>query len=185
MTPTTHRGKVIYTTVIALIMLGLLAANASADTGPASQHALALDPTQTVALLIGALVPLVTYVLNHHAPWASEHVKAVVLVIVSAVASGLYQSAEIGGVGLNAGTLQIVGGAVFAALSAHHLLWKPSGIAPRLGAGTNAPARGQAGYTTVEALLVVLLILVLLGGAVGPHGILVLAVVIFVVLLIL
>lgn len=166
MTPTTRRGKVIYTTLLALIMLSITAAAASADTGPASQHALALDPTQTVALLIGALVPLATYVLNHYAPWADEHIKAVVLVVVSAVASGIYQAVETGGVGLNAGTLQIVGGAVFAALSAHHLLWKPSTIAAKLGAGTNAPqtVKGQAGYAGIEVLLVILLILFLVGG---------------------
>ena len=46
----------------------------------------ALVPVPQVwVLLLGALTPLVTYVLNHFAPWAGEAVKATVLAVVAVV----------------------------------------------------------------------------------------------------
>lgn len=116
----------------------LLPATAFADgTVPAPQPTLALPAFQIYAMLIGALVPLVTYVLNHWAPWATEFVKGMVLVVAAAAAGALYQVLETSELGWNARTLEVVGSAVVAALFAHHTLWKPSTISTRLGGGTN------------------------------------------------
>lgn len=97
-----------------------------------------LPYTQVIALLIGALVPAVTYVLNHYAPWVTEKAKAVALVITAAVAAGLYQALDGGTIGWNNVTLQLVVSAVAAAFAAHHWFWKPSTISTSLGAGSNA-----------------------------------------------
>lgn len=96
-----------------------------------------IPATQYVVLAIGALVPLVTYVLNHYAPWADEKVKTVVLVVVAAVAGGLYQALEVGDLGLNAKTLSYVLSAVFAAALAHNWIYRPGTINTALGGGTN------------------------------------------------
>jgi hypothetical protein len=116
----------------------------AADVAPTPQPSLALPAIQAVAVLIGFLSPLVTYVLNHYAPWADEKIKAVVQVVVAAVAAGLYQAIEVGSIGFNSVTLQLVSTAVFAALLTHKILWLPSGISAKLGGGTNIqdnPAR--------------------------------------------
>jgi hypothetical protein len=102
---------------------------------------LLLGQHQLWVSVIGALVPLVTYVLNHYAPWVSEPVKAGVLVVVTAIASGLYTALATPNFGLNLITLQLVVSSVVAALLAHHWLWKPSTISTKLGAGSDAPPR--------------------------------------------
>jgi len=126
---------------LALAVLGALLvmpATALADVANHESAKLVLPADQIWTLAIGGLVPLVTYVLNHAAPWTSEAVKAAVLVVASAVAGGLYKALANGDVGFNAPTLQYVLTAVIAALAAHHWLWKPSTVSTRLGAGTNA-----------------------------------------------
>jgi hypothetical protein len=92
---------------------------------------------QVWPLLIGGLVPLVTYVLNHYAPWVAEPIKALVMVVVSAIATALYTALATNVFGLNNSTLQLVLTGVGAALMTHRLLWKPAGIALALGGGTN------------------------------------------------
>lgn len=121
--------------LLALLGLLLLPALALAD-GP--QKGLAFSADQTWLVLIGALVPLVTYVLNHFAPWVSEEVKGVVFVLVAAIAGGLYKAVDDGNFGWNAATAEYVVTAIGAALLAHNWLWRPSGINVRMGAGTNA-----------------------------------------------
>lgn len=98
---------------------------------------LVLDNPQFAVLLIGSLVPLVGYVLNTYAPWVDEKVKGVVQVVVAAVAGGLYTALETKVFGFNSETAQLVFSAVLAALSAHHLLWKPANISSALGGGQN------------------------------------------------
>jgi hypothetical protein len=100
-----------------------------------------LGTTQLWVLFIGALVPLVTYVLNHVAPWVSEPVKATVLAVVAAAAGALYAAVETNIVGFNTPTLELVLTAIAAAFSAHLLVYKPSGISAKLGGGTNAPGQ--------------------------------------------
>jgi len=89
-------------------------------------------PDQIWALIVGTLVPLVTYIINKFAPWTKESVKATVLLIASAVVGGLAQAITSGDVGFNKKTLSFITAAIFAAFSAHHGVWKPSGISRHL-----------------------------------------------------
>jgi len=114
------------------------AALAADNTVPPPQPTLALPSLQLYALLIGGLVPLVTYALNHFAPWASEPVKGIVLVVVSAIAGALTQLIDTGSLAFDVRTLEVVATAVVGALAAHVGLWRPAGINARLGGGTNA-----------------------------------------------
>jgi len=102
---------------------------------------LAFPTTQVWTLVIGALVPLLSYVVNHFAPWASEQAKAVFLLIVSAGGAALYTALSTNVIGFNDATLQLVLSGVIAALAAHGLLWRPSGISAKLGGGSNAARR--------------------------------------------
>lgn len=97
-----------------------------------------LHSTQLWVLLIGAIVPLVGYLANHYGPHVDEKTKAIIHVVLAAVASAVFEQAAKGSVALDATTAQLVLTGVVAALSAHHLLWKPSAIAAALGAGSNA-----------------------------------------------
>ena len=127
--------------VLWMIILPSLAFGQSTAPDPNSHLALPTDQLWTLA--IGALVPLVTYALNHFAPWTSEPIKALVLVVAAAVAGGVYQALQAGQVGFNGTTAQFVLTAVIAALSAHRLLWVPSTVSQRLGGGSDVVARVQ------------------------------------------
>ena len=107
------------------------------DVVPPPQPTLALPSLQLYALLVGGLVPLVTYVLNHYAPWASEPVKATVLVVAAAIAGALTQLIDTGTLEFNVRTLEILATAVVGALAAHAGLWRPALINVKLGGGTN------------------------------------------------
>jgi VIT1/CCC1 family predicted Fe2+/Mn2+ transporter len=98
---------------------------------------LLVSENQLWVFLIGAIVPLGGYVINHLAPWVDEKVKAVVQVILAAVATALYTALATSVFGLNTETLQLVASGVVAALAAHNWLWRPSGINTELGAGHN------------------------------------------------
>ena len=121
---------------LALVAFVMIIPAAALAAGPSTGFV--QTSTQLWVLGAGFLVPAVAYVLNHNAPWASEPVKAFVLVIVAAVAGGVVQAIDIGGVGFNHDTLQVVMSSVVAALSAHKLFWHPSEVAARLGGGSNA-----------------------------------------------
>lgn len=101
-------------------------------------NALVLPTEQVWTLIAGGIVPLVSYVLNYAGPQTSEKVKAFVHVLAAAVAGGLMQAITAGDVGLNTITLQFILTAVIAALTAHKLLWQPSGVSTALGGGRNA-----------------------------------------------
>jgi hypothetical protein len=120
----------------------ILPAVALADSPPPPQHTLAFPTDQVWTLIIGALVPLVTYVLNYLGPQVDEKIKAFVLVVVAAIAGGLTQAVVAGDVGFNNTTLQFVLTAVVAALTAHAWLWRPSGTNVALGGGRNRQAEG-------------------------------------------
>jgi hypothetical protein len=94
---------------------------------------------QVWVILLGALTPLVTYVLNHFAPWVTEPIKATVLAVVAGVVACIYTAIETSIFGFNNATLQLVLSAIVAAFGAHLLIWSPSGIAAKLGGGSNAP----------------------------------------------
>lgn len=129
--------RVTHAAGLAVLFTLALPGLALAGDAPPPQHSLALPTDQVWALVAGALVPAVGYVLNHHAPWIDEKIKAIIQVLVAAVAGGLAQAIAAGDVGFNDVTLQFVVTAVMAALAAHKFFWLPSGLSTRLGGGTN------------------------------------------------
>jgi hypothetical protein len=101
-----------------------------------------LPNEQLVVLFIGALIPLVGYVLNRYAPWISESVKGVVQVALAAVAGGVYAAIEApGDLGFDNTTFQLILSSVVAALFAHNMLWKPAKVNTKLGATERTPVR--------------------------------------------
>lgn len=130
------------TLLAALALLTLPALAVAAEGVPSPQPHQALPAFQFYAALIGALAPLVGYVLNYVGPQIGEKVKALVQVVVAGAAGALYQLLEVGDLGLDTETLQVVGTAVVAALLAHHGLYKPSTISTAFGGGRN---KGDAG----------------------------------------
>lgn len=101
-----------------------------------------LGNNQLWVLIIGALVPLVTYVLNRVGPWVSETVKAAVLVATSAAAGALYVALAQPNFGWNVQTRELVITAVVAALTAHGFLWKPAKVNTKLGASETSATAG-------------------------------------------
>lgn len=97
---------------------------------------LVLPSQQIWVLMIGAVVPLATYLINNKALWKSEQVKAIVLVIVTGVAGVLY-TAFAGGVHGFTDFAEQAFTAILSGLFAHNILWKPSGL--NLTFGANPP----------------------------------------------
>jgi hypothetical protein len=97
----------------------------------------------TWALILGAITPAFTYVLNHYAPWVSEHAKATVLLLVSGVVGAVYTLIETGSIGWSDPTVAAIVTAILGAFGAHALFWKPSTLSTKLGGGSNVatPAR--------------------------------------------
>jgi uncharacterized membrane protein YeaQ/YmgE (transglycosylase-associated protein family) len=93
---------------------------------------------ETWALILGAVTPLFTYVLNHVGPWLSEKAKAIVLLVVSGVVGAVYSAIETNSFGWNDSTVKVILTAVIGAFGAHALVWRPSGINSALGGGRNA-----------------------------------------------
>lgn len=140
-----------------LLTLFLFVSPALAAPDPAS----APPPGQTLlsgvpvwALAVGALVPLVTYVVNRLT--LSEPVAASVLLVATTVAGALTQLVDAGSVGFDANTLKYVLSATGAALLAHHAVWKPGGVNSALGrhdamirrhSGASRKPRPEAGTT--------------------------------------
>lgn len=121
---------------LAVLALLALPTVALADV-PRAQPTLALPYDQVWVIGIGLLVPLVTYVVNHAAPWMDEKVKVVVLILAAAVAAALYQALDSGDLGFNGKTAEMILSAVVAAGVAHNWFWRPSGINVALGGGRN------------------------------------------------
>jgi len=64
-----------------------------------------------------------------------ERFKAVVQVVVAAIAAALYMALDTKVFGFNDPTFELVVTSIVAALGAHHWLWKPSGISATFGGG--------------------------------------------------
>jgi hypothetical protein len=131
------RVKLLLVFLAALLLLPSLAL---ADSAPPPQPTLALPTDQVWTLIAGGLAPLAAYVLNYVGPHTSEKIKAVVQIVVAAIAGGVAEAITAGGVGFNTVTLQFVLSAVIAALAAHKILWQPATISTALGGGRNKPA---------------------------------------------
>lgn len=122
------------TALLAVFCLLYLPSLALASGGP-----LGFSPSiGTWALVLGAITPLFTYVLNHVGPWLDEKTKAVVLLVVSGVVGAVYAAIEAGNFGWNDPTVSAILTAILGAFGAHALIWKPSGINTALGGGRNA-----------------------------------------------
>lgn len=140
----------LYRRVLLFVLLVFLGEPAIAAANNVATNPHLILPAQQVWLvLISAIVPLVTYVLNHVGPWLTEPIKATVLLIVSAATGAIYTVVSTNQFGWNGTTLEFILTAVITALLSHGLLWRPSGISTLLGAGSNrqhvaAPASTQA-----------------------------------------
>ena len=99
--------------------------------GPASAWA------NLYLLCLGAATPLVGYVLNHYAPWASEQVKGVVQGALAAGVAVLYQAVTPGDLGLNDQTLLACVTAVVGSIVGH-LGWTFGRVNVALGGGRNS-----------------------------------------------
>lgn len=122
---------------IGFFVLVLADPTLAAEPGEKPAPTLLLPTDQLWTLVAGALVPLGGYVLNYMGPIVNEKTKAVVQVVLAAIAGGIVQAITVGDVGFNDVTLQYVLSAVITALFAHGLLYKPSGINTALGGGRN------------------------------------------------
>lgn len=124
-------------TATALFFFSLAHAAYAASDVPPPNNELNLPSVQFWAMVLGAVSPLVAYVLNHYAPWVSERIKAIVQVGLAAAAAAIYQAISTDGFAFDAEHLQVVGSAIIAALLAHKLLYAPSTISDKLGGGRN------------------------------------------------
>jgi len=126
---------------VTLLIFFVWAVPALADDTPPSNTTNALSSNQFWVAVLGAIVPLATYLINHYGPQTSEKVKALVLVVVTAIVGGVYTAISTGNFAFDTPTLQIVGTAVVAALVAHKVLWLPSTVSILLGGGSNKPGQ--------------------------------------------
>lgn len=122
--------RVFLAAVLGLLLLPALALADVVDPGQSTR--LVLPTAQINVMVLGAVVPLLTYLLNKAAPWTGQGVKAFVTVLVSAAVAGAYQAIDVGNFGWNSETLQLIASSVLATLMAHQWLWKPSGVQGRL-----------------------------------------------------
>jgi TctA family transporter len=99
---------------------------------------LVLPSQQIWVLIIGSVVPLVTYVFNKWAPWKSEQVKAIVQVVVTGIVGVAYTALAKNVHGFTDFSEQAFT-AILSGLFAHNLLWKPSGL--NLVFGANPPIK--------------------------------------------
>lgn len=156
--------RIILAIPLMLVAFFMTAAVALADSVPPPNNELVFSSQQFWSAVIGALVPLVTYALNYRAPWLTEHVKAIVLLVASAIAGALFQLLDTGSLHWNTRTFEVVATAVVMAFAAHVGFYRPSGINTLLGGGRNASTararavRNQNGYASGGLLYVLLVI---------------------------
>jgi hypothetical protein len=84
-------------------------------------------------IVVALFTPLLGYVVNTKF-WkaAPEPVKALVQIVVAAVAAGITTAISTNVFGINAATLQLVITGIVTALGAHAWLWRPSGVSAHL-----------------------------------------------------
>ena len=133
--------KLLLLVLVPLLLLFPSIAAAADDLGAHAQAA--HQPSGEVAtganlalVLLGMATPLVAYLLNHFAPWASEQAKGVVQAVAAAGVGAVYQALSAGNFGWNTQTLLAVL-TVMASALASHIGYRAAGINEFLGAGTN------------------------------------------------
>lgn len=126
--------------VLLAVLAGLLILPSAALAGDGTT----VDNTAVYAALVGSLVPIATYFLNHRLPFiVSEPAKAFVLVLVSAAGGALTKLLDEGSLTWSTNTLSVVGVAVLFAFLAHAGFYRPSTISKKLGGGSNRPRSGH------------------------------------------
>lgn len=105
-----------------------------------------VDGANIWLVLIGFLTPLVTYVINHYAPWMSTQIKGLVQGVVAALAACLYQLLSDGSFGWNEQTLVAIVTVVGSSILAHYG-YAAGGLNRALGGGSN---RGGAPETELQ-----------------------------------
>lgn len=129
--------RFLLTVLFSIFVMAIWAPLASAATVVGAPDPLSGVPIWV--MLLGAVTPLLTYVLNHYAPWASERVKAVAHVVVAALVGALYKLASTDSVDFShQATWKYMAGAVAAALFAHKVLYAPGTINTLFKGGSNA-----------------------------------------------
>jgi hypothetical protein len=115
-----------------LILLAIPALSLASDGGVPSPH-LVLPVSQIWVVVVGLLSPLLGYVINT-AAWrnAPEPVKAFVQVAIAAIGAAITTAISTNVFGFNNATLQLIITGIVAALGAHAILWKPSGVQAHL-----------------------------------------------------
>lgn len=122
---------------LAVVVLLVFAATAFAGEGTHDAPFQALPQSQLWCVVIGALTPIVAYVLNsafakRMTAGIPEPVLSMTHVAVAAIGAAIYTMAETNTFGWNTMTLQLLLSAVATAFAAHGLVWKPSGVQARL-----------------------------------------------------
>lgn len=87
-------------------------------------------------VVLGGLVPLAGYMINHFGPQTTEQVKGIVQAVLAAGVAVLYQAVSGSDLGLNDETLLAAVTAMVSALLGH-VGWRTAGINTSLGGGTN------------------------------------------------
>ncbi len=113
------------------------AADGDVENIPDPSNTLLLPTDQLVAALVGIATMLIMYGVNYLGPQVRDTVKGPITLAATAVTGALYTLVESGGLGFNQETAQTVGIAIVAAFWTHGFIFKPTGIAVKLGAGRN------------------------------------------------
>lgn len=128
--------------LLCLVFLLVLPAFAFADGDPPPlPDSQVLPYDQFYALVLGAVVPLITYLLNHYGAWTTEPVKSVVTLLVSAAVGAAYRLLDAGELNFDTQDLQVIATTVVGTFAAHVAFYKPAEISAKLKAGTNAQDR--------------------------------------------
>lgn len=104
----------------------------------AADGSASVDSTAFYAAVAGSVVPALTYVINHYAPWLKEPTKALIFALVAAATGAVTSLIDNGDFALDTKHLKIVGVAVFFAFVSHMGFWKPSTLSTKLGGGSNS-----------------------------------------------
>ncbi len=81
--------QLIWATPLMVLLSLIMAPAAMASSVPPDSPTLVLPNDQVWVMLIGSLVPMATYLLNHYGPQLSEQVKGVVQVVAASIAGAL------------------------------------------------------------------------------------------------
>lgn len=131
--------------VVALLTIPI-AALAVTNGGANPTNKLTFPPAMVWVVVVAIFTPLAAYLINSKL-WrnASEPVKALVQVAVSAVAAGVTTAITTNVFGLNNATLELILVSVVTSLKVGHPLWVKAQVQQRLVLPRTAPAQVRSG----------------------------------------